>query len=150
MVRIPDIVLGRQFVTGAGDRYEHLVIELKRPTVKIGSKEMQQIIDYASEISNSSHFDKSKTRWIFYAISTQIDDRLNPSLEQRDRPRGLVQASANLEVWIRPWAEILQAAKGRMEYLKSKLNFQSSSDAGLSYIRAAYPEIMSEIQDAAS
>ena len=137
-------------MTGAGDRYEHLVIELKRPTVKIGSKEMQQIIDYASEISNSSHFDKSKTRWIFYAISTQIDDRLNPSLEQRDRPRGLVQASANLEVWIRPWAEILQAAKGRMEYLKSKLNFQSSSDAGLSYIRAAYPEIMSEIQDAAS
>ncbi len=146
-VRIPDLVLGRQFITGSGDRYEHLVVELKRPTVKLGNTEMQQIIEYASTIASAGQFDKSKTRWFFHCISTHVHERLTPSLEQRDRPRGLVHASTNLEVWISTWAEILQAAKGRMEYLKGKLDFQSSSDAGLAYLRSTYPDIMSEIED---
>ncbi len=142
MAKIPDLVLGRQFVSGAGDRYEHLVIELKRPSVKVGFSEKLQIEKYASTVSREPNFDKHKTKWVFFVISTEVEEGIKPSLEQRDRYPGQIQVTKNYEIWVKTWGELLQEAKGRMDYLKSKLELQSSKDAGLSYIKKSFPEIM--------
>lgn len=147
MVDIPDLVLGRQFVTGSGDSYEHLVIELKRPSVKIGLNELGQINKYAMTVTKSPDFDKSKTSWTFWVVSSEVGDDVAPQLTQSGRETGQVYVSndGKIQVFIKTWGEIIQAAKGRMEFLKRKLEIQTTKEGGLRYLKKKYPAIMKDI-----
>jgi len=149
MEKIPDLVLGRQFKAGPGDKFQHLVVELKRPSVKIGMKEKSQIETYANTIGDLPNFDKKRTNWIFYAVSTAVDSSIEDFRNQQNRPHGqtFVNKDGSREIWIKTWAEIIQSAKDRMEYLKAKLETQSQKTNGLKYIKSNYPEIMAEIEE---
>jgi hypothetical protein len=50
------------------DIREHLIIELKRPTVAIGPSELQQVKEYALAVADESRFDASRTRWEFWSL----------------------------------------------------------------------------------
>jgi hypothetical protein len=148
MIKIPDIVLGRQFRDASGERYEHLVIELKRPSVKIGLDEKVQIEKYASIISRNTAFDKSKTRWRFVAVSSDVTDDVEQSRHQANREYGqiFVAGDGSYEIYVKTWGEIIQSARGRMEHLKAKLNIDSSRKTGMEYLRGSYPELMKDIE----
>jgi len=144
MEKIPDLVFGRQFKAGAGDIYEHLVVELKRPTVNIGPIEKSQIEQYASTIWNGKGFDKNKTTWTFIVISTEIKDEVTALINKEDG--SITTADPNrLRIYVRTWDSIIQAAKGRMEYLRDKLELQSSRQDGFKYMTDKFPQIISDI-----
>jgi len=59
LTRIPDLCLFQQ-ICPSYENFEHLVIELKRPTLTLTLKEMDQIRDYALTVAENPMFDKTR------------------------------------------------------------------------------------------
>lgn len=142
---IPDIGLWRQFVTSNEDHYENLVIELKRPSCTITSKEISQIEGYAYAVEENSYFDKEKTKWKFILIGIKLDSFAKKKVSQSDRPYGLLTKTDNIEVWVKEWNQIIQEAKGKHKFLKDKLELEvRDNEEGLKYLRSKYKEFLPE------
>jgi hypothetical protein len=67
-------------------KFEHLIVELKRPSVKLGSDEVLQIEKYALQIAEDIRFDKGKTKWIFKLIGNDYDSYVRGRINQAKSP----------------------------------------------------------------
>jgi hypothetical protein len=150
MDKIPDIVLSKQYSVGPSQtNLRHLVIELKRPSVKISMDEKNQIEKYASTVAKNDNFDKSKTAWDFYVVSSDIADDANGFRSKDPGNYGEIGSpnKSSIRIFIRTWGEILQEAEGKLKYLLNKLELKTSSDAGHLFLQKKYPEIIKNIKD---
>ena len=139
---IPDLVLWRQFLRGRADQFENLVIELKRPTVRISLDEIQQVQRYAGKIMNNRYFDKQKTHWIFMVVSDEIAGDAVEEVNQRDRKQGHVTRGRNHDVYVRRWSEVIHEAKLRLNFLKEHLDLAVENNVeGQNYIMQKYPHL---------
>lgn len=126
--RIPDICLFHQACVGY-QHYDHLVIELKRPTKVLTKKEVDQIEDYALKVAEDQRFDKATTKWHFILLGQDFDSRVVSLLQNKTvGPGNYFNNDDNVSVSILKWGEIIQKNKLRFEFLKNKLNFQISDD----------------------
>ncbi len=140
---IPDICLYRQYTSGRPDEYENLVVELKRPSVKLGLDELSQIRRYASTVSKTKYFDKEKTKWVFVIIGTELNDDAKSECNQTDRAYGLITRGDKYEVWVKEWNQIIQEAKGRHEFMKKKLDYNLVDNSeGKNYLLKNYGEFI--------
>ena len=72
---IVDLMLSRTLRRHRADELEHLIVELKRPKVKIGDKEITQVEKYAISVANDERFQSvNGLRWTFWAISDDVGD----------------------------------------------------------------------------
>ncbi len=126
---IPDLCLWRRYLRGRLDEFEHLVIELKRPTVNISLEEIHQVKRYATKVLENKHFDKTKTHWTFIALSDGIAKDAEEDVNQRDRQPGHVASGKHHDVWVRTWAEVIQTAKIRLNWLQDRLNIAVSDNS---------------------
>lgn len=140
---IPDLLLWRQFLRGRNDEFEHLVIELKRPTVKISLDEIQQIKRYATKVIDNRYFDKAKTKWTFIAVSDDIANDALEDVSPRDRKPGHVHSGKTHDIWVYRWSEIIQQAKLRLKFVQDKLNVAVEDDTeGRAYLREKYAHLL--------
>ena len=141
---IIDLMLGQ--AARRGDEVEHLVVELKRPSVKIGPNELQQIENYAFSIIRDQRFDHQKTKWKFLIISNGLTENAKIKLHQGGKPKGLVWDSAegNCEVWAKTWGEIINDCKSRLQFYQEKLEYEATSFSGLSLLKKAYSKYLPE------
>jgi hypothetical protein len=72
-VGIVDLMLSRSVPQNHADEREHLIVELKRPSVKVGSDEISQIEKYAYTIADDERFRPLRTRWSFWVISNDLN-----------------------------------------------------------------------------
>jgi hypothetical protein len=122
---------------------EHLVIELKRPSVKIGSEEASQIEKYAFAVAKDERFRDVNTRWIFWIVSNDMDDHLRAKVtKQSDRPDGLLHLAANVTIWVRSWSQILESARARLRFFEDKLNYIATHDSGLQYLQRTHAKYL--------
>ena len=91
---IPDLMLYRRYADREQGHFEHLVIELKRPSVKAGSEEISQIENYAFTILSDPRFDKAKTRWTFVLVVNDLDALGNRSANRSRRGSSGISTSA--------------------------------------------------------
>ncbi len=140
---VPDLVLWRQFLRGKKDEFEHLVIELKRPTVNISLQEIDQAKRYASKVLANKHFDKSKTHWTFVVLSDGIAQDALEDVNQLDRQPGHVIKGKNHDILVRTWAEIIQEAKLRLNWVQDKLQFAVTDNSeGMTYLHRRYGDFL--------
>ena len=93
---IVDLMFSRNIqLTGAEDR-EHLVVELKRPTVKVDSDAAAQIKSYAFAVADDERFRSVPAKWIFWAVSNDIDNVVEREVAQRDRAHGMAMSRSVL------------------------------------------------------
>ncbi|PHR96777.1 MAG: hypothetical protein COA78_28320 [Blastopirellula sp.] len=85
---IVDLMLSRSIPQNRANEREHLVVELKRPSVKIGSDEITQIEKYAYTVVADERFQHVDTRWSFWVISNDLDDFARTRTRQKGSPRG--------------------------------------------------------------
>lgn len=142
LTTIPDVCLWQQYSLGSAGK-ENLVIELKRPTVDAGLKEMSQIMGYASNVANDNRFPKDNTKWKFILITRDIKSELKPQLNQKNRKYGHISEGDNFDVYILDWGKVISEAKLRHEFIKDKLNISlQDNKAGLDYLRTKYKEYL--------
>lgn len=112
-----------------------LVVELKRPKKKIDLEVISQIKRYANAVTKDERFHDTKTRWVFMTVSNQMTDDAHLDANAPDRPKGIVGFLPNgISIWAKSWGQIIQDAKGRLEFFKQPLEYEADSESARSYL----------------
>ncbi|WP_047048017.1 ATP-binding protein [Vibrio mexicanus] len=112
--------------------YRHLVLELKRPSVKLTDKEYDQITGYVKVIKSEEKFNTKNDQWDFVLVGNRItesshrramiDMQLN---NQREKgKKGLLIDDGNIRVWIKEWTDVIGDYKLRYNHIIHTLNIK--------------------------
>ncbi len=144
---IIDLMLSRSVIHPARQKVEHLVVELKRPAVKIGSKELDQTIDYAKAVTSDPQFKNTETIWRFWAVSNELDDRAEERAKQKDKPLGLVHDDTvfNMQVWAMSWGTLLEHCNRRLHWVKEQLSYAPTDDEARDYLSQLYAKYLPQV-----
>lgn len=116
-----------------GLEYFHcVVIELKRPSVKLTDKELNQIKTYKNVISSHAEFTNDNTRWDFILVGNDISNNHDSTVNIRDELEsnkshgefGLIQKSGNKRIYIKTWKQITNEFELRYHGLTDKLKLK--------------------------
>ncbi|MHB1157620.1 MAG: ATP-binding protein [Phycisphaerales bacterium] len=138
---IPDLMLSRRF-KHAHDQFEHLVIELKRPSQSLGRTELGQLEVYAMTVAKDERFNTDRYRWTFVIIGNNLDDYATERASTDALAKGCIYEKGNVTIWVRTWADVLGEAKLRYEFFREKLQLEASSEMGMNYLMTHYPHLM--------
>lgn len=134
-----DLMLYGSYPQTVPNSYEHLVVELKRPSRKLGKEEIGQIEDYAFTVSKDERFDKEKTRWTFVLLGNDLDSFAEEKCNVSDRVFGHIHAG-RVNIFVKRWSALLAEAKWRYEFFRQKLEYQVTTADGLAYLRKKHAE----------
>lgn len=149
---IVDLMLTQSIPRNHSDEREHLIIELKAPSVRIGSKEITQIESYAFAIAEDERFRSLKSKWNFWVISNDIDNFAKRRREQQGYSDGVIYRSnqtseTDITIWVKTWGELINECKHRMEFLKNHLDYNIDGSEGLLYLKEKYAEYTKGVLD---
>lgn len=122
-----DAFLGRVIPYPDQNHKEFLLLELKRPSVVVGRKEIDQLESYAVAITGQPEYQDNSTSWTFFLMTTDIDDRQMHRVTQNNRPPGLFLEMARAKVWIKTWGEVLRNAEARLRFIQDQLKIEVSN-----------------------
>jgi hypothetical protein len=117
---------------------ERLVIELKRPTVKVGPKELDQIKGYARAIIDDPQYSGAGSKWRFYLVTYDYSDKILRDIRQKDRRAGLADVQDDYEFWVKSWGEILDAGEKKLRFFQEELNYEATDDRVTQHLRGSY------------
>jgi Histidine kinase-, DNA gyrase B-, and HSP90-like ATPase len=141
---IVDLMLSRLVPQPRKDQNEHLIVELKRPNVSIGSAEAQQVKDYAIAIVRDDRFRDTNTRWEFWAVSSEVSDSVRLEANQAGRPLGLLWhvEEYRLKIWVKTWGQIIDACRARLRFFQERLNYVADEGSGLEYLHQVHEKYL--------
>jgi Histidine kinase-, DNA gyrase B-, and HSP90-like ATPase len=150
---IVDLMLSRAQKRHRADDYEHLVVELKAPKVKLTSKEITQIKDYALSVARDPRYHRvSGVRWNFWLVSDEYDDFVQSDIAGGPDPeRRLIHRSANVSIGVKTWGEILDENNARLQFVKEALEHNADDGQALAFLEERHREFLEGvvIQDGA-
>jgi hypothetical protein len=141
---IVDLMLSRSQKRHRANEYEHLVIELKAPKVKLTSKELTQIKDYALSVARDPRYHRvSGVRWHFWLVSDEYDDFVQSEIASGPDPdRRLVNRSANVSIGVKTWGEILDENNARLQFVKEALEHNADEGQALAFLEERHREFL--------
>jgi len=146
-VRVIDLMLSK-VIPQSREHREHLVIELKRPSVHIGLEEIGQIENYAMTVAGDTRFAATDTRWEFWIVGDNMAPSASIKANQARREPGITMETdtpVNLVVRAVTWAQVIRNAKHRLQFVKDSLDYDPSTEAGLDYLRAKHAEFLPDL-----
>jgi len=123
-----DSFMGRIVPHADRQHREFLLIELKRPSLVVGRKELDQLEDYVNAILVQPDFVNTSTSWNFYLVAGEYDGVVKERVTQKDRPVGLYLDKPNHKVWVKSWSEVIRECEARLEFVQEKLRIDVSAD----------------------
>ena len=142
---IVDLMLSRTLRRhGAGD-LQHLVIELKRPQVKIGADQVTQIQEYAFAIMRDERLRSGSQRWEFWVISDDLDDYAIFLILEGEQARGTIHRKKNCVIRVKRWAQVIEDNKARLQFFQEKLKHSTKLQSSLKHIQSTYNEFMNGV-----
>lgn len=131
-----DQFLGRVVPGPDQNKREYLIIELKRPGLTIGRKELDQVEDYMNTIRRQPDFLHADTRWHFYLVTSEYDQAVEGRITQTGRSRGIAQVGDQYTLWVKSWGEVLRESEARHQFIQDKLKIEVSDTDIETRIRA--------------
>lgn len=119
-----DCFLGRSVPHSDESKREYLLIELKRPSLKLGRKELDQVEDYVNAIRGEPEYLHTDTTWNFYLVASEFEDEIHSRIYQKDRPHGLFLNGDNFQFWVKTWAEVVRENEARLHFVQKKLQIE--------------------------
>jgi hypothetical protein len=123
-----DCFMGRVVPPANRQHREFLLVELKRPSLVVGRKELDQLEDYVNAILTQPDFINASTFWNFYLVSSSYDEVVKERITQKERPVGLYLDKPNHKVWVKSWAELIRDSESRLAFVQEKLQVQVSDE----------------------
>jgi hypothetical protein len=128
--RRPDIFIARQNkisggITGNGSKVQNLIIELKKPSVKIGVKQYRQIEDYKNILKKTPSFNSALREWHLMIIGVDLSDdvvSMREEFKHENRPF-LVNKQGDYYIYAMTWAEVFDSFDVRHDYLLKDLDY---------------------------
>lgn len=89
--------------------------------------------------------------WEFWIIGNELDDYVIEEATSPDRAPGVVKQTKRYRVIAKTWAEVISDAKHRLKFVSDSLQYRSTHDEGIEYLRRAHakllPPVLKENQD---
>ncbi len=146
---IVDLMLSKRIPLPKQEEFEHLVIELKRPTKRIDAGVLTQIEGYAFAVAEDERFRDAKVRWIFWAVSNEMDDHARRKVTgQRERPPGLVHHDERVTVWAKTWSQVIEECKGRLAFFRERLEYMATHEQGVEHLTKVHAKHVPEVAKA--
>jgi hypothetical protein len=144
---IVDLMLSKRIPQPEAERREHLVVELKRPSVKIDSDILGQIHKYAIAVSSDERFRDTKARWEFWAVSNDVATDARKLSTQGERAEGLsyVDEGEHIRVWVKSCGQIIDSCRARLKFFQEKLEYEANHEGGIEYLRKKHAEFLPEV-----
>jgi hypothetical protein len=147
-VVVVDMMLSRVIEQSRNHR-EHIVIELKRPSVSIGQEQLAQIENYAQTVANDNRFAAVDTSWEFWIVGDEIDSRIQHKFGQGNLPADVYQdyIEGGHHVTIRAvtWAQVIQDARHRMKFIRDALGYDPTTEASIEYLRERHGKVLPKV-----
>jgi Histidine kinase-, DNA gyrase B-, and HSP90-like ATPase len=136
---IVDMALSR-VVPQRHNRREHLVIELKRPSVSIGMEQISQINRYARAVATDQRFTMIDVAWEFWIVGDELDADARDMAVQKGRVPGVVSEPAELPITVRAvtWAQVIQNARHRLGFVRDSLEYSATTEDAIQYLHNAH------------
>jgi hypothetical protein len=122
-----------------GRTLEHLVIELKRPTEKGGAQILSQVNKYAFALAEDPQW-RHVVHWYFWAVVHELDEFGKKKANVKDRPPGLADQFSNATIWLKTWSEVIADARGRLEFLRSSFEVETTREQAMDHLVDGYSE----------
>ena len=120
-----DLFLCRKSIEN--DRINNLVIELKRPAVLLGEKEVSQIKRYQRTIFSDSRFNGDNTYWDFVLVGNKfnesgyIEGEIDTNKGHGEKEKGLIFSKDNCKIYVRKWSDIFADVECRHKFIENEL-----------------------------
>lgn len=122
-----DIFALRQ--TKDSKKIENIIVELKRPNVKLGELEVSQIKTYMRLIYQEPQFNSTNAKWTFILVGNELDKsstieneyESNKTWGKKDLIMNVNNANQNYEIYIKTWSTIFEDFEMRHDFLLQKL-----------------------------
>ncbi len=137
---IPDLVLSRTMET-AENKYEHLVVELKRPSHTLTPDDIEQVRSYAVAVVGDDRFQQPNVKWTYVLVGNSTSTGVDDQRDQVGQPYGRVQNARKYEIWVSNWAEIIGDARHRHKFVQQSPDYKTTHDAGVDYLRRKAPPV---------
>ena len=136
----------REHVTGRADVLVTMddrplsVIELKRPTCKLGQKELGQIENYAFSIADDERFDRGQTSWTFVLIGNELAPFAEHKCRVQGQDFGHIHESddGSVNIYVKRWSTVIDEAKWRYQFFREKLELEVTTADGVQYLRTKH------------
>lgn len=133
---IVDLMLSQQ--RRGVDQREHLVVELKRPSVTITQVEAAQIKSYADAVATDPQFTAINVHWDFWIISSDLDSTVSRDATQLNLPNGQIAAWGNIRIWAKTWSQVIDECETRLRHFRDALEYDASREHAADYINRAH------------
>lgn len=140
-IAIPDLVLGRARPTMT-EMFEHLVVELKRPSHILNPNDLRQLEDYAHAITSDERFQQSNVQWEFWLVGNTTTPQLDEKRETTNMPYGQTISHKKYSIWVKTWAEIIGSAEHRHKFVQDSLKYNATRDSGLEALRKKHGKFL--------
>jgi hypothetical protein len=139
---IVDLVLSRRIPTPYTTERDYLVIELKAPKKPLAAADTQQIKSYAYAVSRDERFKGLPTKWRFWLVGNDLAQFVEQELDNELPPGVLQQTTSGITISVRRWSQLIQEARGRLEFVQRELNYEVNRDHALENLRTTYAHIL--------
>jgi hypothetical protein len=146
---IVDLMLSRKARTQRADELDHLIVELKRPLITVGSKEIVQTEHYAHAVVDDERFRRVNTRWTFWLVCNDMDSYAKTRASHANSPIGLIYESLDpkVTIWVKTWAQLIADNRARLQFYQESLDYKVSKAQGLGHLKAKYQKILESLDD---
>ena len=139
---IVDLMLSRTLRRHRAEEVEHLIVELKRPKVKVGLQAITQVEQYAISVASDERFRTlDGVTWTFWAISDDVDQYG----AFRMRETGVVSSKDNITVGVKTWGQIIEENKARLQFFQEKLEHQVDDETALNHLQDRYQRFLAGV-----
>lgn len=121
-----DLFLCRKSVENG--KVHNLVVELKRPTILLGEKEVSQIKKYQRTIFSDDRFNGDNTHWDFILVGNKfntsgfIEGEIDTNKGHGEKDSGLIFSKDNCKIYVRKWSDVFADVECRHQFLQDQLN----------------------------
>ena len=139
---IVDLMLSRALRRHQPGQVEYLIVELKRPKVKIGPEEVVQVEKYAISVANDERFRSiDGVKWMFWVISDDVDEYG----EYRMSDGGVIAKKESVTVGIKTWGQVFDENKARLQFFQERLEHQIDDETALSHLQDKYQKFLAGV-----
>ena len=116
-----DIFAVQQLISG--EVKKAIVVELKRPSVMLSQKELDQLKTYYSVIKKEDRFAASNIEWEFILVGNGISEYIKDEIttNKNHGEKGLVRNAGGCKIYVKTWSEIFTELEINFNFLNEKL-----------------------------
>lgn len=143
-----DLVLVKRLINNEKS-FECIVVELKRPGIKLNDTHLEQVKKYLNVIKSEPQFNGQSINWKFYLIGDEINysSNINDTIDglRNHGESGLIHIAdkGKYKIYIKQWCDIINEYQIRYKFMSEKLqlelddtiNFDLNADEIASKIR---------------